>query len=46
VLENVELGRPSQPPFHNAACADPIQFLAKHLQLFGAVVILAELRIC
>src|ERR1700747_1399965 len=31
------------PPFHNAACADPIQFLAKHPDCFRAVVKFAEL---
>src|SRR5271166_1438434 len=44
LLGNAELRRTFQPPFHNAPCADPIQFLAKHTDFFGAVVKFAELR--
>ena len=46
MLGNADLRRLLQPPFSNAPCANPIQFLAQHLQLLGAVVIFAELRIC
>jgi hypothetical protein len=40
------LERPLQLLFYNAPCANPIQFLAEHLQLLGAVVKFAELRRC
>jgi hypothetical protein len=41
-----ELNRFLEPPFHNARCTDPIQFLAKHLQPFGARAKFAKLRKC
>ena len=40
------LERPLQLLFYNAPCANPIQFLAEHLQVLGAVVKFAELRRC
>src|ERR1700682_3302499 len=40
------LERPLQLLFYNAPCANPIQFLAEHLQLLKAVVKFAELRRC
>src|ERR1700687_5290843 len=43
-LENAELRRPLEPPFHNAPCTNPIQFSAKRSDLLTAVVEFAELR--
>ena len=41
-----KLSRPLQPPFYNAPCANPIQFLAKRTDPLTAVVEFVELRRC